>query len=1330
MWNNGRLIYNNMAKACVYTPKKGLKTFYKLKDEFGYNEAWKIYGIAINPKFQNDFRDSLSLDAEGVPSFDSLIKNDYIMRVAGEGIRKLLGKNFPKRDDSIDNFNLTLEDAKNFNLNSPYNKNFIATVGYDNEGKLTVALLARTEENEKKFAEQYAVNKLNRRLAEILSSLGVTIGLLQDIEQQAGRVGVTDFSVAKRLASDSISMVRIANNMEGAEALSEEFSHLIIGAMRDNPLMIRNINALANEEALKSILGDDYQDTFDYFDGDLQLMAEEALGHILQSKLLEEISASTIQDRLAAQIQRKFKNVKESEIADAINEADSSMSTLANNILSDNLNITKRDIVNSQRDVQFNALSNKIDRNIEILKDAIATEAKRYKISGGSEGTKKYTTSIISALEHNMKGDTSLGVLTYAKEALNSLRTAYNQLEKLNSADASEKFKILIGIKSTIQSYGKFVSQLNDLAIDEENEEDFVKDFVVEDHNGNKEVISMKETLKDLNDQYKRIGGKYLKIALPAFAEYLKPILGDEITIEMGNNKSKKVSIEELLKSSESDISFLDRWIDSMGNSSDILLRAFDKLYKDAMDKARLKSIKDFRRIQALQVEAESYGIKSYDWMFERDREGNLTGNYISEINEYQYFKDKEELEEQLNEKYGKNPKGDNLQAKLAERQRWYETHSELTTLGDRVPKESVYKNKDFDKLTDKQKLIRKKFLDIKREMDEQYPSDRAWETKAIQLRKDGVQRFIDSTKSPSSIWTNIKEHLGEEFIDRADDDSLFGGRTSLTDFAGKEFMTLPVLFTNRLENPNELSTDIFGSLMAYTSASNNYNALDSIIDPMEVGRDLVVNYRSTKTTRGGLQVFEKFKAFGKQFRNEAVESTSSRVAERLNDFFESQIYHRYYKDSGIWNIFGTKANKQKVVSAVMKGSSVAQLGFNYLTNLANVTTGIAMINIEAASGEFFNAKELARADKIYISLIGGSLAEVNSRYKKSKMSLFNELFNIRSDFDNITQKSMRKSLLARIFSADIAYLGQDAGDHWLYMRVAIAMALREKVRVPGKGEMSLWDALQIKDSFDGNTKIKEMVLPEGTLDSEGKPFDIGRFGRKIAHINQNLFGIYNNDDRDAAQRVIAGRLIMQYRRWMKPQFNRRFQKGQYNLDIEKWEEGYWRTTERIVLGLVRGQYQLGVVWNELKPEEKANIRRTLTEVAQLAAIIVLAEFIKWPDDEKRPWAIKLAEYSAKRLEHELGTLAPSPIMLQEALKTVNTPAASISYVNNLLNLFTCLMDPRNWVNEIESGKYKGMSTLEKNMWKSGLPGFAQYQQFNRLIFDVENAMDYYARPY
>lgn len=1312
-----------MSKACVYAPKRGLDTFYKLRKEFGYDKAWELYGIAINKKFLNDYRDSLSLDAEGVPSFDSLIHNDYIMRVAGSAISTLLRKNFPKREDSLDNFYLTLEDAKKFNESNSYNKYFTAVVGYDENDKLTLNLLEKTPENNKKFAEQYATSILNRGIAKALSSIGVTIGLLYEVEQSSGRVGVTDFSVANQLASDSISMIRIANNMEGAGALSEEFSHLIIGAMRDNPLIIRNINAIANEDSLKGILGNDYQDVYDFYDGNLELMAEEALGHILQEELIKKTVDSDIKGRLINNIQNKFRRIKESDISDAISEASTSMSTLAANILNGNVELSRRDITKSQRDVQFNALSDKVSRDIKILKDAIATEAKRLKIIGDND----YSRDLIDTLEGSLKKEqTKLGILTYANEALMSLSKSKKQLTEINKSTSPDRFKILRGLRMTLQSYAPFIDNLNDLA---NESDDLTEEITVQDHNGNKKVVNLKDILKELNSIYNNTTRQFFSVAVPAFAEYLRPVLGDEITVELGNNRGKKITIKQLLESSEGDISFLDRWLDSMGNSSDILLRAFDSIYKQAMDKARLKSIKDFRRIQALQMKAEKMGIHSYDWMFERYDDGTLTGNYIGEINYSQYYKDEREMLESLNEKYGNNPKGEAMHKKIAERSAWYESHSVPNVLGDRIPNSS-YENEDYKKLSDAQKEIRKEFLILKGEMDSQYPSPRVAELKAIQLRKDGVQRFIDTAKNPSDILTNIKENLKEEFLDRADDDNLFGQRTSLTDFTGKEFMTLPVLFTNRLENPNELSTDIFGSLMAYTMASNNYNALDSIVDPLEVGRAIVADYRKVKTTRGGNHVIERFSYLGRQFENKVIESNGSRSKARLDDFFECQIYHRYFKDAGVFDVFGTKINKNKLVSWVMRGSSLATIGFNYLSNFANVANGIAMQNIEAAAGEFFSAKELAKADKIYMSLIAGNIAEINSRVKKNRLSLFDELFNIRQNFEKTTNKNMRKSLLARIFGEELAYLGQDGGDHWLYNRTAIAMALREKVIVPNKGEMSLWDALQITDTFDGNDKIKSMSLPEGTTDVNGKLFNLGKFSRKVAGVNHSLFGIYNMDDRDAAQRVIAGRLIMQYRRWMKPQFNKRFQKKIHNLDLDTDVEGYYRTFFRIAVGLVRGQYQLGAVWGELKPEEKANIRRAITEYAQLFVVLALANLVEWPDDKDRPWALKLAEYTARRMQHELGNLAPSPIMLNEMLKTVKSPAATISYVQNITNLFNSLISPSDWNNEIQSGKYKGMSTLEKNLWKSGLPGFAQYQQFSKLIYDLDTTMDYYARPY
>lgn len=1319
-----------MSKSCVYAPKKGLKTFYSLQKEFGYDLAWKIYGIAVNPKFQSDYKESLSLDTEGIPSFDSLMNNDFIIKTLGSKIGAHLRKNFPNRTDSIDNYYLTLEDAKKINQDNKYNKYITAVAGYNEDGSIGIHILRKSESSDKKFFQQYATATLNKRLANILKPLGVTIDSLSAIEQDYGRVGVTDFSIAKNIATDTVSMIRVANNMEGAKALSEEFAHLIIGSMRNNPLIQRNIKALANETNLRSILGNDYQDVYDFYNGDMDLIAEEALGHILQNELILQNETSTIQGRLVRNIQGKFKNISENEVSKALIEAENNMSNLASNILSGTLNLTKRDIQNSQRDVQFNALSDRIKRNIELLKGARDIESKRLKIAAFSEDAQDYISNVIRGIDKGLNNkDTTLGVLQYSNEALISLKAASKSLSDLSTVNSKDKFKILRGVRGTLQAYGKYIENLNDIALEESNEDenDFLRDIPIQTKYGT-EILNVKEVLKDLNDIYKQVGRQYLKVAIPAFAEFLRPILGDEITIEMGSNAGKKINLEQLIEQSESDISFMDRWLDSMGNSSDILLRGFDKVYKQAMDRARLKSIKDFRRIQALRMEAESKGITTFDWMFEKDRDGNLTGNYISEINESQYYIDLNRFEDNLNKKYGKNPKGEALEAKIAERNDWYDKHSKLTVLGERVPND-LYKNADYAKLTSAQHDILNKFLKLKEEFDNQYPDNRVDTNKAIQLRKNGVQRFIDSSKSPSSIFSNIKEHLKEEFLDREDDiNSGISKRQTLTDFSGKEFMTLPVMFTTRLENPNELSTDVFGSLMAYTVASNNYKELDNIIDPMEVGRALVIENRKVKTTRGNLNVIERFTAAGRQVQKDVIEGRGSNIEKRLDDFFESQIYHRYLKDEGVLNILGQKVNKAKLTNWVMRGTSFAQLGFNYLANISNVFTGVCMQNIEASARQYFNAKELAKADRIYVSNIGQNIAEFNSRIKTNKLSLFNELFDIRSDFDNITHNSMRKGVLSRLFSSEIAFLGQGAGDHWLYMRTAIAMALREKVKVPNKGEMSLWDALQIRDSFDGNSKIKEMVLPEGTTDSEGNLFDIGKFSRKLAHVNQSLFGIYNTDDRNAAHRVILGRMLTQYRNWMKPQFNRRFQRGQLNLDTGDWEEGYYRTTGRIMLGLLRGQYQVGALWEELNNDEKANIRRAITEMAQLCAVVLLAEFINWSDDKDRPWALKLAEYSTKRLEHELGTLAPSPIMVNEMLKTIKSPAASISQIQNLTILFTSLIDPRDWTNEIESGKYKGMSTLEKNILKSGLPPFAQYQQVNRITYGIDDVTNYFAR--
>lgn len=163
------------------------------------------------------------------------------------------------------------------------------------------------------------------------------------------------------------------------------------------------------------------------------------------------------------------------------------------------------------------------------------------------------------------------------------------------------------------------------------------------------------------------------------------------------------------------------------------------------------------------------------------------------------------------------------------------------------------------------------------------------------------MQRFIDAASNPSQIWSNIKEHLASEFLEREDDDTIFGDtsvKKGLTDFAGREFMVLPVLYTTRLSKPEELSTDIFGSLMAYSAMSNKYEQIERIIDPLEVGRNIITDGgRQVKKTRGGNKLVEKFYALGESVTGNTYESGGTNIEKRLEDFFECQVYQRYLKD-------------------------------------------------------------------------------------------------------------------------------------------------------------------------------------------------------------------------------------------------------------------------------------------------------------------------------------------------------------------------------------------------------------------------------------------------
>lgn len=1322
---------------CVYQPSIGKELFNGLKKRFGYNTAKTVFLNAINPQFIEDNKGTLRLDSEGIPHLDSVLSNKYIQKVIGNS--KLIeeaSKPYQQLDNTIDNYIHSIEDAYAFNTTSEYKDSLVALVE-QRYNKLQVVIYPKTEDKVQKFNHQYSTIKLNEKLSNMFSSIGVTIGRLSSIETNNGRVGLTDFSKASGIAKDFSNIIKISNNIEGVHAISEEFSHLLIGIFNKEPLIQRAIkNLSSNDVLLREVLGNEYEDTLEFHNWNTRLVAEEALGKILQKNLQKTedtinisnvIKKDNIFTRLINFIKSIFKKFDYNEVDRIVADVDITMGNLAKNILYGEINITPEDVEKSARDVRFNALSERVERHINILTNAAKTETKRYKISNSiTENQIERTLNDILFYADESR-DTAVGIFNYANIALKELKNIHNMYQRLDKLDLNSRFKLVRLTRSYLQSYTPFLDALNEELIKEESEDElniFLREFQPENSNDN---ITLKNVLDDLSALSKNLTSRYINLAIPSFVEFLRPFSGDYITMA-----GKQITIEDAIKEAHQDISFFDRWLDSMADSSDPILQSIDLAVKHAKDEGRLRFIKASRSIQAWRQKAENLGITSFEWMFEKDEEGNKSGDYIGPVNKAQFNLDLKNLRANLDKKYGKNPKNkEDVNNKIREEESWLEENA-VGIFGDPQPNPKKYRNSEYDNLSASQKELLEEYLQIKRSADALYSHNNTDPNKAIQIRKKASQRLIETSTSITGLIDNIKKEIENTFLEKIDDDQIFGGelnRKGITDFSGEEFMTMPALYTSRLENPNEISTDVVGALLCYYYNGFQYDAMESIIDPLEVGKIILKEHRKVRVTRGDKKIIERIENLGIESINNVFKNESN-ILSRYNDFLESQVYQRYLKDEGTFG--NTNINKSKTVSWLLKASSVAQLGFNWLANLANVTTGLCMQNIEAASKEFFNGGELLKADAIYTKEIGPYLAEIGNRNKTSKLALFMELFNIKQDSSTKVKDVQKKNLLERLFGSNIAFLGQEAGDNWLYNRTAIAMALRHKVNVPGKGIMTLWDALEVKNTFDDSNSIKHLSIPEGTTSEDGTPIDIGKISRTIAHVNQHLFGIYNDDDANAANRISLGRLLLQYRKWMKPSFNKRFQAKQYNVLLGREEEGYYRTLLNFANELRRGQFQIAAQWDKLNNYEKANIKRSLVEIVQFFAVCALVRFVKWGDDEDRPWAMKLAEYTARRLQHELGALNPvSTTFLSENLKTLKTPMASLSVLNNSVNLIDSLLSPfEDWTDEIKSGPYKGMSTLQKNLLKSPIPGITHYRQIDRFLNDIDTSIQFYVRSY
>ena len=1327
-----------MARNCAIIPQvknnKGQVVDSRLfKDLLAYTgnnraETTRLYLITKNDKFIKDWNPRLTLDENNEPTISSLLKKTNLSNVISESkvlekLNKDIGyyKNGTNRPalwlNNDENYQKLLQKAISFNKNSDFKDDYIAKIIkiQDKESSrvfIGVKVEKRNRLNSIDANKMEYNTALNNRLREILAANGITVGALTDLEKRMGINGVTDFDVARNAATGLIEMIRLANGIEGEKALPEEFAHFAIEAMGESPLINRLINNLNSSGLIGEILGDEYDTYNTLYKGDTARLAKEAAGkllakHLLKSEPIGQKPYKNLLERVINAIKSFFKTMNASQIQKAMYEADKDFGRLARDILNGRMD-EEINVDNISTSGLFYQTNERIQRDRKLLQDIMNNELKRLKIYEKRNPNSQFSANqrlLIDRLELELADNNEVeGIYAFLDNALEELQKVSNRLEVLRSTpatNANERASVLRDVRNYLYSYKNIVEDIRKALVDEERYTD--------NRYGQRVRVALDNASVLIGDLFV----KYNDVSMPLFVDFIKPFVGESIMVPFGKFKGKVIKAEDLVKMADEDISFFDRWLDSMADSSDYMLKVMDQAVKKSKEQARLRTIDVMKKLQAATIKLEQAGIKTTDWMFERDSKGNLTGNYISEINLGEYIKRKNEMKSVLKSKYGTNPIGKDAENYKREEKEWYSKNLEIVG-NKRRPALSIYGNKQYQNLNTAQKEYYDTVMSIKAQLDSYLPEKYTTLTNAVKIRKDLLERVksSDGVKSGAKqIWESIKD----EFIRRTDDVD-FGDRATVKDFEGNAVQTLPIYYTKLKEgeSANDLSTDIVSTMTAYAAMANDFDEMNKVIDVLELGRDLLRERQITQT-QGGKPLVERFKAVGRKVESKLTkEGEATRFIQRLNDFFEMQVYGRYMADEGT---FGkTNIDKGKVANFVNRVTSMNNLALNVLSGISNIATGKVMMRIESFAGEFFNEKNTIVADRVYGQALPEYLAEIGNRVKTSKLALWDELFNVMQEYEQDVKEVNfdRKTWFSKMFGTSTLFFMSNAGEHWMQNRTSLALADAYKMKSPEGKIVSLWDAMEVVPIDANNKKAgAKLQLKQGYTKADGSAFtqdDIIKFSRKSAAINQRMHGIYNKADRNAVQRLAIGRMAIMFRKWIKPSLNRRFKSATYNYDLQAWTEGYYNTTGRFMLQLAKDlretQFNIAARWNELTPTEKANIRRAITEVSHFLAIAMVIGLIEWSDDKDRPWLVRMAEYQARRLYTELGALIPGKSMITEGLRIIKSPAAGVNTIENTLDLLG-LMNPMNYevfAGEdaiLQSGRYKGESRAYRLFFES-----------------------------
>jgi len=316
-------------------------------------------------------------------------------------------------------------------------------------------------------------------------------------------------------------------------------------------------------------------------------------------------------------------------------------------------------------------------------------------------------------------------------------------------------------------------------------------------------------------------------------------------------------------------------------------------------------------------------------------------------------------------------------------------------------------------------------------------------------MRRDVLEKFVATSQDTDYGDLNTMNHP---------DDDMLG--TAL-DYEKERPNRLVIFGVRKIENLEDLSTDLMHSTLAYASMATTYDALSNLVDALEVGKSVLYNrkVKPNKITKINGVMVNWWK--------------SSSSNEMYNKGEKNMAYGRYLKflDKQVYGIGTTQlafatAKKRwmlgKIINTVSSLGGALYLAGNPLGGMVNTFTGFNNDLKEAIAGDAFTLKDWVKANKWYFENLPRLWMYAGELRKNDQLSLFLEVMsfqgNAKGKFRSWHTTRSRMNNIIR----NLNFLPYSSGDHYMQAIPYLALANGTKLyNEDGTEAKNLWDAYQ-----------------------------------------------------------------------------------------------------------------------------------------------------------------------------------------------------------------------------------------------------------------------------